>query len=401
MSEDYVLKDPNLDQKQLECMVCFDLDKILQSYNSTIHDFLSNVNLLEPNVTHYYSNELYKKNLTNILQFNDEQQLAFNKISMAIQNKNNSQHKLFWINAKGGTGKTFLLNGIIANLVHNNIPFAATASSAKASKLLIDGETAHSTFNLPVEYFDQYSTCNIDVQSNKSKYLMSLEVIIIDEISMLHRYLLEAIDRTLRDIMDSDEQFGGKIVIVAGDLRQILPVVRYGRRAEIVSACFINSSLFKHITILPLLKNQRCQDVQFNEFIDRVGNGTEPCDEESKISIPSFINCVQNEKKLIETIYSEINEHHGDETYFSNRVILATTNKRVDSLNEKILDSFHSNEKIYYSIDKIDQYSSHGPNLSQEILNQLTPNGFPLHALKLKIGMPIIVLRNINKTRGK
>lgn len=62
---------------------------------------------------------------------------------------------------------------------------------------------------------------------------------------MNHRFLLEALDRSLRDILSSTLPFGGKPLILAGDFRQILPVVKRGSRAETVNAAIYRSPLWK------------------------------------------------------------------------------------------------------------------------------------------------------------
>ena len=72
---------------------------------------------------------------------------------------------------------------------------------------------------------------------------------------MSHRYLLEALDTTLRDITESENVMGGKLLVLAGDFRQILPVVRKGRRADIVNACMSKSHLWRHVTTFKLREN--------------------------------------------------------------------------------------------------------------------------------------------------
>ena len=54
---------------------------------------------------------------------------------------------------------------------------------------------------------------------------------------MAHCHLLEALDRTLCDLMDRDLPFSGKVIVLGGDFRQILPVVKCGSRVQIVAAC--------------------------------------------------------------------------------------------------------------------------------------------------------------------
>jgi len=94
----------------------------------------------------------------------------------------------------------------------------------------------------------------------------SASLIIWDEALMTHRHAFEALDRTFRDILSHRTEgaanlvFGGKIVVLGGDLRQILPVVPGGDRPQIVNAAIVNSSLWKHVKILSLTTNMRLND---------------------------------------------------------------------------------------------------------------------------------------------
>ena len=83
------------------------------------------------------------------------------------------------------------------------------------------------------------------------------KILIVDEASMLHRHLLEALDRTLKDIMNNDDPFGGKTLILSGDFRQCLPVVKGAGRAATVGISLKRSYLWKHFVIKPLKENMR------------------------------------------------------------------------------------------------------------------------------------------------
>ena len=74
---------------------------------------------------------------------------------------------------------------------------------------------------------------------------------------MAHRRVYEAVDRTLRDIRETERPFGGITFVLAGDWRQILPVVRKGGRPEIVDACLKTSALWQHVQVMKLTKNMR------------------------------------------------------------------------------------------------------------------------------------------------
>lgn len=120
------------------------------------------------------------------------------------------------------------------------------ASSGIASQLIPGGRTAHSRFCIPIECNEE-STCNISQGSELADLIIKTTLIIWDEAPMTHRYFFEALDKTMRDIMsvrdpDSiDKPFGGKVVVLGGDFRQILPVITGGSIQDIVLSS-INAS---------------------------------------------------------------------------------------------------------------------------------------------------------------
>jgi hypothetical protein len=148
---------------------------------------------------------------------------------------------LFFVDAPGGCGKTFTFNLLLASLRSTGCIALAVASSGIAALLLEGGATAHSRFKIPIN-INAESTCNVPVQSPLAQLLQRAAAIIWDEAPMMHRHCLEALDRTLRDIMAATNPalehvpFGGKCILLGGDFRQVLPVVPKGGRAAIVNA---------------------------------------------------------------------------------------------------------------------------------------------------------------------
>ena len=82
---------------------------------------------------------------------------------------------------------------------------------------------------------------------------------------MLHRHCFEAVDKTFRDILrvsNLGSEFmpiGGKVVVLGGDFKQILPVIPRGPRHDVVDASINSSRLWKHCRVLKLTKNMRLQ----------------------------------------------------------------------------------------------------------------------------------------------
>ncbi|XP_058796670.1 uncharacterized protein LOC131667344 [Phymastichus coffea] len=108
--------------------------------------------------------------------------------------------------------------------------------------LLPKGKTVHKTFSLPVPMFSD-SSSNITAQSKEGLLLMETKVFIWDEALMTPRYALEIVNRTLQNIMNNDVPFGGKIMILGGDFRQLLPIKINGTRAETLNLSIKYSAL--------------------------------------------------------------------------------------------------------------------------------------------------------------
>jgi hypothetical protein len=87
-----------------------------------------------------------------------------------------------------------------------------------------------------------------------------------------------------------------------------------------------------------------------------------------------------------------------NKNYIISRAILSPRNDWVDMINMKMISRFQGDEMVYHSFDSaVDDPHNYYPS---EFLNTLTPNGLPPHVLKLKIGCPVILLRNIDSTSG-
>ena len=90
--------------------------------------------------------------------------------------------------------------------------------------------------------------------------MQTAKFLVIDEVSMGHKHVFEAIDRTLRFIRgEEDKLFGGLNVLFAADWRQCLPVVPRGSRGSIVHACLKSSYIWPSVQALTLTTNMRVQ----------------------------------------------------------------------------------------------------------------------------------------------
>ncbi len=140
------------------------------------------------------------------------------------------------------------------------------ASSSIAALLLEGGCTAHSRFKIPVASLYGCSACYVPLNSPQAALIRAACLIVWDEAPMAHKHVFEAVNCTFQHVMGvvdlalKDMFFGGKVVVVGGDFRQILPVVPRGRRGQIVDASLKRSAVLWHrVKVCQLHENMRVQ----------------------------------------------------------------------------------------------------------------------------------------------
>ncbi len=147
-------------------------------------------------------------------RFNDDQRSTYESILNVMTNK---EGKLFFVYDNGGIGKTFVWTTFLSCLRGQGKIVLAITSSGIASLLLLGDRTAHSRFKIPIDLHGEL-TCNITQQMKVDELVRKVDLIIWDEVPMMHRQAFEAVDWTLRDLMQLDDAhaidkiFGGKTV---------------------------------------------------------------------------------------------------------------------------------------------------------------------------------------------
>ncbi|PIA65100.1 hypothetical protein AQUCO_00100527v1 [Aquilegia coerulea] len=278
------------------------------------------------------------------------------------------------------------------------------ASSGIASLLLTGGRTAHSTFKIPFEVLDD-SVCSVTKQTIHAELFKRVKLIIWDEVPMQHRFCVEAVDRTLRDIREINEPFGGVTVVLGGDFKQTLPVITKGTRQEIVRACLTKSHLWSGVRLLTLVKNMRLnsndtENVKFADYLIEIG--TNPKED---VELPSEIKRCKSTMDLLFKVYPNLNvEEVATETYLQERSILSARNDDVATLNELAINHFPGELHEYLAADKAiedDQpIENRGNSISNENMQALDPPSLPPFKLQLKVGCPIMLLRNLQPRDG-
>ena len=391
----------------LECEVASDGNRTLKDVglSSPQNDWetlLGNHYLMEHRT--YDSNQELQLLLTSLPLLNAEQRQAFNTILDCVLHKT---PRIFFVEGAAGAGKTFLYMSLCHVLRSREMIALCVASSGIAAQLLTGGRTAHSSFKIPIDLFI-HSTCSLSKHGAFSHFLKSVHVIIWDECSMQHRHAFEAVDRTLQDLLDNPNSFGGIPVVLGGDFLQTLPVVPRGSRSATVHACVLSSPLWPYIApnVLKLERNMRLtnspEDRDFAQWQRQLARG-EFNNANDKIELPEELLCSSNTvEELLAHTYPDIATPH-DDTYFLRRCILCPRNVDVRGINDSILESFPGTVHELWSVDKALDPEDHATvdiNQTPEHLHSITPSGYPLALLKLKIGCPVIILRNLQPLQG-
>ena len=201
----------------------------------------------------------------------------------ALQIVNYTRRSLF-LTGKAGTGKSTFLRYVSQHTKKKHVILAPTGIAA----INAGGSTLHSFFKLPFHPLlpndSRYNRRNIKetlkYTGAQRKLLREVELIIIDEISMVRADIIDFIDKVLRTYTRNPEPFGGKQLLLVGDIYQLEPVVKDEDRQLLnpfyPSAYFFNAKVWQTMPIvsIELRKVYRQQDSRFISILDRIRNNT-------------------------------------------------------------------------------------------------------------------------------
>ena len=213
-------------------------------------------------------------------------------------------------------------------------------------------------------------------------------------------------------------------MVLGGDFRQVLPVVEGGSRTEIVNASLISSFLWKGVTIFQLKENMRLSNpmlspiqkvelIVFAQWILDIGNGVVPMVAREGECSPSWLTLPPDIAMspscdyidtLIDTVYDSFAEKFSDPLYLAERAIVCPTNKVAESVSDTVFSKIPGDATIFHSSDSICKTMDHMADAEllypPEFLHEVEPPNFPKHKLMLKVGVPVMLLRNINQSIG-
>ena len=338
-----------------------------------------------------------------------------------------SEQLLQYIDAPGGCGKTHCLNTLLSYFRGQGLRAIAVASTGIAALQLDGGRTVHLAFKLPYDSTGARRgpvKPDIMAESVLGRFLINnLDIIVWDEVPMTHRDIFDGIDALLRDFRGDNRPFGGLHVILAGDFRQTLPVVRNSSRGEQINASVLNSASFQQFDTFRMSVNLRVElckrsdpersarlDLWAQEILN-IGEGRYLTDDDAKTEdyesvLPSIVahrpvSCVADVTQMIHWSFGDlhqlsekpIDEIMSDSSLQS--VILCPRHTSVDYINDACLNMWSGVAQRKIGIDSYDNEND-ARVVTLEQLNARTPGGTPPQRLDLKVGMPLILLRNMN-----
>jgi len=243
------------------------------------------------------------------------------------------------------------------------------------------------------------SISKLGMKTADAKNIRRAKLLIIDECTMASCHVLNTINRLLKELMDNEIPFGGKVLLLGGDFRQCLTIVPRAMRPVIVQASLKYSDDWDKFKKLSLTSNMRSSDPEYSEWLLKLGSGSLGNDfelGEDVIEIPKKFLC----EDLVKEIFGDKISINTIDS-FTSRAILCPKNSEVDRINESIIEIIEGESRTYVSDDIVDtQDETERNNFPIEFLNSIQLSGMPAHKLKLKDGTIVMLLRNLNTKKG-
>ncbi|WP_113663701.1 helix-turn-helix domain-containing protein [Pedobacter nanyangensis] len=291
----------------------------------------------------------------------------------------NHTSRHIFLTGKAGTGKTTFLRNIIAKTHKRAVIVAPTGIAA----INASGVTIHSLFQLPFGAFVPrivpgqhlpsgvpYNTPkslvrHLSMNAIKRRILLDMELLVIDEVSMLRADLLDAIDFVLRFVRKNNHHFGGVQVLFIGDLYQLPPVVK-NQEQELLSKFYQSPFFFDALCLKPnppiyieLEKIYRQSDQVFVDLLNSLRNN---------ITTEQDIALLKRHYRA--NFKPDLNDNY---------ITLTTHNSKADTMNRNSLNELEGKSYFYKAtIDK-----------------EFAESAYPIEkTLELKVGAQVMFVKN-------
>ena len=287
------------------------------------------------------------------------------ELELALQFIDKTDRNIF-VTGKAGTGKTTFLHQIKRESLKRMVIVAPTGVAAINAK----GVTIHSFFQMPFGPIlpnQIANTSNAQRKFNKTKIdiIKSLDLIIIDEISMVRADLLDGIDQVMRRYKNRNKVFGGAQVLMIGDLQQLAPVVRPNEwsllQQHYNTVYFFSSKAYQEANVVSIeLKHiYRQKNEDFITILNEIRND----------------NLSEKSAKILNDRYKPSFSPTKEDGY----ITLTTHNNRANLINNSELNKLKTKSSFFEA----------------EISGKFNENAFPnSEKLELKIGAQVMFIKN-------
>lgn len=259
-----------------------------------------------------------------------------------------------------GTGKTYVLNKFIRRAKKQGKSIAVTATTGLAATHL-NGTTIHAWSGIGVyDSLDHHAAAKLG--KSRQELIKKADVLVIDEISMLHDFRLDMVDTMLRLVRESGDPFGGMQVILCGDFFQLPPV---NRRDSRQGGFITGSQVWQrgNFVVCYLEKQYRqTNDQDYSDILNGIRQGV----------------LTRNQLDMLQARTQAVDDP------FATRTRLLTVNVDVDSVNNVQLDELDGEVHEY-------PMETHG---SKKYVEQLQRSCLAPETLRLKKGAAVMCVRN-------
>ena len=288
-----------------------------------------------------------------------------NELELALDFIEKTDRNLF-ITGKAGTGKTTFLHKIKNESLKRMVVIAPTGVAAINAK----GVTIHSFFQMPFGPILPNQIANTSNQQRKFSrtkidIIKSLDLIIIDEISMVRADLLDGIDQVMRRYKNRNKVFGGAQVLMIGDLQQLAPVVKPNEwsllQQHYKTVYFFSSKAYQEANVVSIeLKHiYRQKNEDFIKILNEIRND----------------NLSEASAKTLNERYNPTFSPKKDDGY----ITLTTHNNRANAINNLELEKLKTKTSFFKA----------------DISGKFNENSFPNdEKLALKVGAQVMFIKN-------
>lgn len=269
-----------------------------------------------------------------------------------------SQTPVTFITGRAGTGKTTFIQYLRNVYKGNLVVLAPTGMTA----INIKGQTIHSFFRFPPRTFE-----DDEISNNYNKIIDQINMIIIDEVSMVQSDLIDHIDFALRKWKKNQVAFGGVQLVLVGDCFQLSPWIKFGAEKKRFEIKYKSQWFFDAYA----LQNIEFEPVNFTKIFRQKD--------------PDFIRVLN---RLRINRYTDNDIQYINDICFNNKkidqeqIILTTINEHADNLNKIELDKINS---------EIRKYNAKKVNMITDEITKTIPE-----CLELKVGAKVVITKNIN-----